>query len=131
MPHPANLNTALSLESILRSSAVTPATIALLEGKVHIGVTQAQLERLADTSSTEKKVKVSRRDIAPALASKVVGGTTVAGTMYVGETVGIPLFVTGGIGGAHRGSENSMDVSADLIELGRTVSRAMMRRGSS
>jgi pseudouridine-5'-phosphate glycosidase/pseudouridine kinase len=131
MPHPANLDTALSLESILRSSAVTPATIALLEGKVHVGVSQAQLERLAETASTEKKVKVSRRDIAPALASKLVGGTTVAGTMYVGETVGIPLFVTGGIGGVHRGAESSMDVSADLIELGRTVGHVVRRTGNS
>lgn len=122
MPYPQNLTTAQSLESILSAKGVTPATIALFDGKVHIGLTTAQLERLADTASSEKKVKVSRRDIAPTLATNIVGGTTVAGTMYIAETVGIGMFVTGGIGGVHRGAENSMDVSADLIELGRTVS---------
>jgi pseudouridine-5'-phosphate glycosidase/pseudouridine kinase len=121
MPEPANLDTALSLEAILRGKGVTPATIALLDGKVHVGLSDQQLSRLADISSSEARVKVSRRDMAPALASKLVGGTTVASTMYVGQSVGIPIFVTGGIGGVHRGAENSMDVSADLIELGRTV----------
>ena len=122
MPTPANLDTALSLESILRGKGVTPATIALLDGNVHVGLTEAQLSRLADISSLlEARVKVSRRYMAPALASKLVVGTTVASTMYIGQSVGIPLFVTGGIGGVHRGAENSMDVSADLIELGRTV----------
>ncbi|KAI9632359.1 Indigoidine synthase A like protein-domain-containing protein [Dioszegia hungarica] len=121
MPHPTNLSTAQSLESILRSRGVTPATIALHSGKVHVGVSQAQLEELADTSAgLVKKVKVSRRDIAPTLAKGLIGGTTVAGTMYVARTVGIGMFVTGGIGGVHRGAEKSMDVSADLIELGRT-----------
>lgn len=121
MPHPTNLTTAQSLEDILRAKSVTPATIALLDGKVYIGLSTTQLERLAELSNGEKKVKVSRRDLAPALASKVIGGTTVASTMYIGRSMGIPLFVTGGIGGVHRGAENSMDVSADLIELGRTV----------
>lgn len=121
MPHPTNLTTAQSLESIIRAKSVSPATIALLDGKIHIGLTDAQLQRLADTSSTEAKLKVSRRDIAPALAGRIVGGTTVASTMYIAQSVGVPLFVTGGIGGVHRGAESSMDVSADLIELGRTV----------
>lgn len=121
MPHPTNLTTAQSLETILRSKSVAPATIALLDGKVHVGLSDSQLERLADTASSEQKLKVSRRDIAPALAGRIVGGTTVASTMYIGASVGIPMFVTGGIGGVHRGAENSMDVSADLIELGRTV----------
>lgn len=123
MPPPANFDTAVSLESILREKGVTPATIALLDGKIHVGLSTAQLTRLADTASLrETRVKVSRRDIGPALAGKLVGGTTVASTMYIGQSVGIPLFVTGGIGGVHRGAETSMDVSADLIELGRTVS---------
>lgn len=124
MPMPANLDTAVSLETILRAKGVTPATIAFLDGKVYVGLSEAQLTRLADTANTlETRVKVSRRDMGPALASKLVGGTTVASTMFIGQSVGIPLFVTGGIGGVHRGAENSMDVSADLIELGRTASR--------
>ena len=107
MPQPTNLITALSLESILRDKGVIPATIALLDGKVHIGLSNTQLSRLADVSSDEIKVKVSRRDIAPVLAQKLVGGTTVAGTMVIANSVGIEMFVTGGIGGVHRGAENS------------------------
>ena len=107
MPHPTNIDTARSVEAILREQDVTPATIALIDGRVHVGLSDAQLERLADTASPESKVKVSRRDLAPALASKLVGGTTVAGTMYVGATLGIGMFVTGGIGGVHRGAQDS------------------------
>lgn len=109
MPQPTNLTTALSLESILRSKSVTPATIALHSGKVHIGLSRAQLEELSDigSSTSARKVKVSRRDIGPTLAKGLIGGTTVAGTMYVARTVGIGMFVTGGIGGVHRGAENS------------------------
>lgn len=143
MPYPTNLTTAQSLESILRSSSVTPATIAILDGKIHVGLTEQQLQRLSDPENTEAKVKVSRRDLAPTLSKGIVGGTTVASTMYISHSVGIGMFVTGGIGGAHRGSENSesrasrraywtrakstvgMDVSADLIELGRTVSEKL------
>lgn len=122
MPHPTNLSTAQSLESILRSRGVTPATIALHSGKVHVGVSQAQLEELADTSAgLVKKVKVSRRDIAPTLAKGLIGGTTVAGTMYVARTVGIGMFVTGGIGGVHRGAEKSESALA--------LSYRDMRRG--
>lgn len=149
MPHPVNLTTALSLESILRTHRSVPATIALLDGRVHVGLSRAELERLADPENPEPKTKVSRRDIAPVLARRGVGGTTVAGTMYVARSVGVGVFVTGGIGGVHRGAESSewddrgtareetgvssscrlglnvcegMDISADLIELGRTVS---------
>lgn len=106
MPHPVNLTTAQSLESILRSSGATPATVALLDGKVHIGLSQQQLEQLADPE-VKNKVKTSRRDLAPALSKRLIGGTTVAGTMYLAQSVGVDMFVTGGIGGAHRGSENS------------------------
>lgn len=132
MPFPHNLSTARSLESIIRGKGVTPATIALIDGLVYIGLSPSQLERLADQSpeSKEVKVKVSRRDLAPALATRVIGGTTVAGTMYVAESVGIGMFVTGGIGGVHRGAESSMDVSADLIELGRTVSCRILAHGT-
>lgn len=144
MPYPANLTTASSLESIIRSNSCIPATIALLSGRVHIGLTEAQLGYLSDTSKAEA-VKVSRRDLGAAVALGKDGGTTVAGTMVLAHSVGIKTFVTGGIGGVHRGAENSMwfsryeaefaiimprltgrtsgmDVSADLIELGRTVS---------
>ena len=122
MPHPTNLTTAQSLESIIRSHRVTPATIALIDGKVHVGLSSAQLEQLADPTYTGPgRVKASRRDLAGTLSKKLIGGTTVASTMYVAQSVGVDVFVTGGIGGAHRGSQDSMDISADLIELGRTV----------
>ena len=119
MPQPTNLDTALSVENIIRTAGVTPATIALLDGNVHVGLSQAQLERLADLT-VKGTVKVSRRDMAPVLAQRLTGGTTVAGTMVVAHSVGIGMFVTGGIGGVHRGAEKSLDVSADLTELGRT-----------
>jgi pseudouridine-5'-phosphate glycosidase/pseudouridine kinase len=106
MPHPTNLTTAQSLESILRSQSVTPATIAILDSKIHIGLSTSQLERLADPELSDA-VKVSRRDIGACLAKGLVGGTTVAGTMVLGRSVGIGCFVTGGIGGVHRGAENS------------------------
>ncbi|KIR31262.1 indigoidine synthase A family protein [Cryptococcus deuterogattii MMRL2647] len=122
MPHPVNLETAQSAESIIRASSAVPATIAIIDGKIHVGLSSRQLEEIADVKSGLGKgsVKVSRRDLAPTLALKRTGGTTVAGTMYVASSVGIHVFVTGGIGGVHRGAENSMDISADLIELGRT-----------
>ncbi|ODN80730.1 hypothetical protein L202_02891 [Cryptococcus amylolentus CBS 6039] len=122
MPPPVNLSTAQSLESIIRSHSAVPATVAIIDGVIHVGLTAKQLEQIADIESEKGKgaVKVSRRDLAPALALKKTGGTTVAGTMYIASSLGIKVFVTGGIGGAHRGSENSMDISADLLELGRT-----------
>ncbi|OCF34624.1 indigoidine synthase A family protein [Kwoniella heveanensis BCC8398] len=122
MPHPTNLTTASSLESIIRSRSVTPATVALINGRIHVGLSGNQLEALSDPSSGISKgaVKVSRRDLGPALALGKTGGTTVAGTMYIASSLGIKVFVTGGIGGVHRGAESSMDISADLIELGRT-----------
>ncbi|KAK4689205.1 pseudouridylate synthase / pseudouridine kinase, partial [Tremellales sp. Uapishka_1] len=120
MPFPTNLNTALSLESILRSQGCVPATVALMGGRVHVGLSRGQLDELGDPKNGKDSVKVSRRDLGPALAAKKNGGTTVAGTMVIAQSVGIRTFVTGGIGGVHRGAESSMDVSADLIELGRT-----------
>lgn len=107
MPHPTNLTTALSLESIIRSHSAVPATIALLAGKVHVGLSQAQLAQLADPVTSKEAVKVSRRDLGATLAMEKMGGTTVAGTMYVGSSLGIKIFVTGGIGGVHRGAESS------------------------
>lgn len=122
MPYPDNRDTATHLESLVRSNGATPATIALLDGKVKIGLAPQELERLAHPpSGSTPSVKVSRRDIAPALAFSRAGGTTVAGTMVLARSAGIDAFVTGGIGGVHRGAESSMDVSADLVELGRTA----------
>lgn len=108
MPYPANLETAQSVESIIRQQGATPATIALMHGKVHVGLSPAQLSEIADPAiKAEDKVKVSRRDMGAALAFGVYGGTTVAGTMILARAVGIDCFVTGGIGGVHRGGENS------------------------
>ncbi|WWC60072.1 uncharacterized protein I303_102635 [Kwoniella dejecticola CBS 10117] len=122
MPYPTNLSTANSLESIIRSKGSIPATIALINGKIHVGLTESELLQLSDPDSNICKgaVKVSRRDLGPAISLEKSGGTTVAGTMYIAESLGVKVFVTGGIGGVHRGAENSMDISADLLELGRT-----------
>lgn len=114
LPKPDNLNLARAMEEIIRKAGAKPATIALLDGRVQIGLSEAELERLADS---EKPRKVSLRDFGTALAKNEVGGTTVAATMFVAEKQGIQIFATGGIGGVHRG--NSMDVSTDLIQLGR------------
>lgn len=110
MPHPINSETAQSVESIIRASSAVPATIAIINGKIHVGLSSRQLDGIADVRSGLGKgsVKVSRRDLAPTLALKRTGGTTVAGTMYIANSVGIHVFVTGGIGGVHRGAENSM-----------------------
>jgi pseudouridine-5'-phosphate glycosidase/pseudouridine kinase len=110
MPYPANLNTALSLERIIREislNTVIPATIALLQGQIHIGLTQTELSRLSEPEVSKKSIKVSKRDLAVAVARKLDGGTTVAGTMALASRVGIETFVTGGIGGVHRGAQSS------------------------
>ncbi|KAK8861369.1 hypothetical protein IAR55_002188 [Kwoniella newhampshirensis] len=122
MPLPTNRTTAQSLERIIRAKSVVPATIALINGRIHVGLSKQQLTELSDPESAIAKgsVKVSRRDLAAAIALGKTGGTTVAGTMFIGSSLGIRIFVTGGIGGVHRGAESSMDISADLIELGRT-----------
>ena len=114
MPYPENVNTAKRLGNIIREAGCIPAIIAISEGKVCVGIDDALLERIAK----EKEVlKVSRRDIPIAIASKALGATTVSGTLVIAHAAGIKVFVTGGIGGAHRGSEISMDISADLEEL--------------
>ena len=114
MPYPENVHTAKRLGNIIREAGCVPAIIAISEGKVCVGIDDALLERIAK----EKEVlKVSRRDIPIAIASKALGATTVSGTLVIAHAAGIKVFVTGGIGGAHRGSEISMDISADLEEL--------------
>jgi pseudouridine-5'-phosphate glycosidase len=117
MPYPRNLETARAVEAIIRDEGAVPATIAVLDGRIHIGLDAASLERLATSPEVEK---LSRRDMAVALAQGVDGATTVAATMLCAHMAGIRVFVTGGIGGAHRGADTSFDISADLEELAHT-----------
>ena len=115
LPRPANLELARRLEDDVRSTGAVPATIGLLNGKLHVGLTPHQLERLATEPAPHK---ISRRDLGPAVALGWTGGTTVAATMLAAHWAGIRVFATGGIGGVHRGEAG--DVSADLPELSRT-----------
>lgn len=117
MPYPENINTAGRVEEIIRDKGAVPATIALMNGKIKVGLSGEELETLAQA---EDVVKVSRRDIASVLAAKSFGATTVAATMICAEAAGIQVFVTGGIGGVHREGEKTMDISADLQELSKT-----------
>ncbi|ESK97925.1 carbohydrate kinase [Moniliophthora roreri MCA 2997] len=119
IPYPNNLELALDLESIVRSTGAVPATIGMIGGRVKVGLEKSQLERLADTQNNPSVVKLSRRDIGPAIANKADGGTTCSSTLIFATLAGIKVFATGGLGGVHRGGENSMDVSADLYELTR------------
>jgi pseudouridine-5'-phosphate glycosidase len=112
LPRPQNLQLARDMEKAVREAGATPATIALLEGKIHIGLSDEELVRLADSEST---LKVSHRDFATAIVKKVDGGTTVAGTMYAANMAGIKVFATGGIGGVHK--ESAFDISTDLRSL--------------
>jgi pseudouridylate synthase len=118
MPFPQNLETALRLEDMIRAQGATPATIAVVEGRLVAGLDKAGLEKLARLSGGV--VKASRRDLAPVLARGGSGGTTVAATMYIAALAGIEIFATGGIGGVHRGAEETFDISADLAELSRS-----------
>ena len=117
MPYPQNVETAVTLEALVRDEGAVPATIALLEGKIQVGLGEAELEQLG---SDPNVTKVSRRDLPYVLAKKEVGATTVAATMICADLAGIRVFATGGVGGVHRGGERSLDVSADLQELART-----------
>ncbi|KAI6646456.1 Pseudouridine-metabolizing bifunctional protein C1861.05-like isoform X1 [Oopsacas minuta] len=119
MPPPDNFNTAVNIQNILTQMGVVPAVTAVIDGTLRVGLAREELERLCNGDSNEF-VKVSRRDLAPCVAKGLTGGTTVSGSMLLAHWAGINLLVTGGIGGVHLGGENSMDVSADLIELGRT-----------
>lgn len=117
MPYPQNVEMANKTEQIIRDNGAIPATIAIIDGKIQVGLDEEQLELLA---TAENVAKVSRRDMAQVLATKTLGATTVATTMIGAELAGIEVFVTGGIGGIHRGYEEHMDVSADLDELAQT-----------
>lgn len=118
MPYPQNLQTAQAVERIVRDNGAVPATIALMDGKMVAGVTGAALERLAKDG--HQAAKASRRDLAALLAKKQMAGTTVATTMQIAALAGIKVFATGGIGGVHRGAEETFDISADLRELSQT-----------
>ena len=117
MPYPQNVQMARKVESIIRGAGAVPATVAIMNGKIKIGLTDQELETFA---SSKGVVKVSRRDFPGIIARKQLGATTVASTMFAAHLAGIKVFVTGGIGGGHRGYEETMDVSADLEELAQT-----------
>lgn len=117
MPYPENVKMAKKVESIIHAEGAVPATIAVMNGKIKIGLSDEDLEILAKAKHVRK---LSRRDLASVLAKKDIGATTVASTMICAEMAGIQFFVTGGIGGVHRGYEQMMDVSADLEELSQT-----------
>ena len=117
MPYPQNVQTAREVEQIIRDAGAVPATIAIMDGKICIGLSEQQLEMLGHAHDA---IKVSRRDLAYVLAQKKLGATTVAATMICAALAGIKVFVTGGIGGVHRGAETSFDISADLLELAQT-----------
>ena len=118
MPYPQNVETALHVEKIIREHGAVPATIAILGGRMKVGMTVEEIEYLGKTGT--KVSKVSRRDVSMILAKGMDGATTVATTMMIPHMAGIAVFATGGIGGVHRGAEVTMDISADLQELAHT-----------
>jgi pseudouridylate synthase len=115
MPYPQNLDMAREVETIVRDNGAIPATIAVINGELRAGLSEAELEHFAKTGPSI--IKVSTRDLPFVVAKKITGATTVASTMRIAAMAGIHVFATGGIGGAHRGAEQSFDVSADLIEF--------------
>ncbi|KIP11376.1 hypothetical protein PHLGIDRAFT_472924 [Phlebiopsis gigantea 11061_1 CR5-6] len=119
MPQPTNLDTARAVEAIVREQGAIPATMGIIRGRIKIGLHANELEHLADIQNNTGVVKVSRRDLGPALALQRDGGTTCSTTLMFAAMAGIKVFATGGLGGVHRGGQSSMDVSADLPELTR------------
>jgi len=117
MPYPANSDMAASVEGIITAEGAVPATIAVMDGRLKIGLTEAERTALAQVRGA---MKLSRADLPFAIAQKRTGGTTVAATMLAAHLAGIKVFATGGIGGVHKGAETSFDISADLDELART-----------
>ncbi|MFL6659983.1 MAG: pseudouridine-5'-phosphate glycosidase [Massilia sp.] len=117
MPYPQNVTMAQEVEQIIRDAGAVPATIAIIDGKICVGLAPEQLELLG---TSPEAMKVSRRDLPYVLATRRLGATTVAATMICAQLAGISVFVTGGIGGVHRGAETSFDISADLQELANT-----------
>lgn len=117
MPYPQNVETARQVESIIREGGAVPATICIIDGRLKVGLSDEELEFLG---TAQDVAKVSRRDLPFIVAKKLNGATTVATTMIIAEMAGIEVFVTGGIGGVHRGAEENFDISADLTELSQT-----------
>jgi len=118
LPYPENVAAALQLEAEVRDQGAVPATIAVMGGRIRVGLSRAEIERLGN--GREEVAKLSRRDLPIALARGGLGATTVAATMIGARLAGIRVFATGGIGGAHRGAQETFDISADLAELART-----------
>ncbi len=117
MPYPRNVETALKVEEIIRANGAVPATIAILNGRLKVGLTKEEIEVLG---SGKNVIKTSRRDIPFIIANKADGATTVASTMIIAALAGVKVFATGGIGGVHRGAQETFDISADLQELAHT-----------
>lgn len=118
MPYPQNVETALKVEQVIRDNGAIPATIALIKGRLKVGLSREEIEYIGKEG--ENVTKVSRRDIPFMIAGKKDGATTVAATMILADMAGIKIFATGGIGGVHRGAQESFDISADLQELAHT-----------
>ena len=117
MPYPKNVETALRVEQIVRDNGAVPATIGVMNGKCVVGMTKEEIETFGKASGVWK---VSLRDLPYVVSQNLLGATTVAATMRIASMAGIKIFVTGGIGGVHRGAENTMDISADLTEMAQT-----------
>ena len=117
MPYPQNVDTALRVEQAVRDGGATPATIAILGGRLKVGLSESEINHLGERG--QRVIKTSRRDLPFVIARREDGATTVAATMIIAAMAGIRVFSTGGIGGVHRGAEETMDVSADLEELAR------------
>lgn len=117
LPRPQNLETARALEAAVREEGAVPATIGIMEGRAIVGLSDSELETLA---TADHVVKASTADIAPVVAARELGATTVAGTVYLAALAGIRVMATGGIGGVHRGGDETFDISADLTELARS-----------
>jgi len=117
MPYPQNIQTAIEVEEVVRKTGSIPATIALIKGKIKIGLTRRELEYLGKSRDF---IKTSRRDLPVVIAQKLNGSTTVSATMICAKLAGIKFFATGGIGGVHRNANKTFDISADLIELSTT-----------
>lgn len=118
MPYPQNMETALNCEKIIRENGAFPATIAIIKGQMIVGLSQEEIEYIA--LNGQKVVKTSRRDLSIIVSQGLDGATTVSATMYIASLAGVKIFATGGIGGVHRGVQETMDISADLEELATT-----------
>lgn len=117
LPRPANVEVARAMEAAVRAEGAVPATVALLDGRIVVGLSSPEIERLGGEDGV---LKASRRDLGVALATRATAATTVAGTLACAALAGVRVFATGGIGGVHRGAQRTFDVSADLIELSRS-----------